>query len=172
MKKYTWILPCLALTFSMIGCQEESALNANVSPDDAIASRSPNALPFHGTFETVSTVIAPPPMLQQEISGSGQAPHLGQSTFTASSSVNMTGAPPFALNGTAVFVAANGDELWACFTGTVTPNGQGANDVAIDYTVTGGTGRFDDASGSFTGSTVAVPGLQDGELTLDGTISY
>ena len=172
MKKYAWILPCLGLTFSMIGCHQDSAPEDHLAPDSLITQRAAQPVPFHGKYTTVSTVLAPPPMLQQEITGSGQAAHLGQSTFTASSTVNMAGAPPFAMSGTAEFEAANGDELWASFTGTVTPNGQGANDVVIAYTVTGGTGRFADASGSFTGFTVAVPGLQDGELTLDGAINY
>jgi hypothetical protein len=111
-------------------------------------------------------------MLQQEIVGIGQATHLGQSTFSVVSTVDMTTPPPFSQGGTGAFVAANGDELYVSFTGTATPDGQGNNALIILFTVTGGSGRFENASGNLTCYTVVQPGVPGGEITVEGTISY
>jgi hypothetical protein len=52
--------------------------------------------------------------------------------------------------GTYHFVAANGDTLSADFTGTAVPTSTPGVLVIVEIaTVTGGTGRFDGATGSF-----------------------
>ena len=57
--------------------------------------------------------------------------------------VDSDGAPLFA--GTAVYRAANGDELHTSYTGTMHPGPTAP--MAGHFTITGGTGRFADASG-------------------------
>jgi hypothetical protein len=50
--------------------------------------------------------------------------------------------------GTMKLVAANGDEVWITYTGGFTPPGpDGILVVGLDFTITGGTGRFSAASG-------------------------
>jgi hypothetical protein len=70
--------------------------------------------------------------------------------------------------GTATFVAANGDQLFTYNSGTVTPTGN-PNENRIDetYVVTGGTGRFDGASGQFGGSRLVntATGLSSGSFS-------
>jgi hypothetical protein len=81
--------------------------------------------------------------------GEGVATHLGKFTTSLKGTVTITPTGVFG-NGTQTVVAANGDEL----TGTYTLSTPGAPAVAhtttIVTTVTGGTGRFSDASGTLT----------------------
>ena len=111
-------------------------------------------------------------MLQQQITGVGNMSHMGNSTFVALATLNFTTPPPFQLGGTALFTAANGDTFTTSFAGTATPNGQGANEVLMTHTITGGTGRFSDATGTIVGHTIAVPGHAEGFITYEGTINY
>jgi hypothetical protein len=106
-------------------------------------------VPFKGSYTLSSVLIQPPPNLVQRISGTGIASHLGNSTFEAISNVTVT-QPPFMVNGTRTITAANGDQLFTTFTGTSTPVVNGMNGADLQETVTGGTGRFANASGSFT----------------------
>lgn len=75
--------------------------------------------------------------------------------------------------GTGVFVAANGDELWAAFQNVGCADLSGADaagPLVGTQTFTGGTGRFAGASGSTT-----VTGVGQGDtflLKAVGTISY
>ena len=128
--------------------------------------------PFKGSYTTNAQILSGPPMLQQRITGVGHSSHLGKSEFVANTTLNLTTPPPFSLGGTAVFTAANGDQIFTSFSGTATPNMQGQNEVEMTHTITGGTGRFENASGTFTGYTVAVPGHSTGFITNEGTISY
>ncbi len=128
--------------------------------------------PFKGTYETTSQILNGPPMLKQRITGTGHATHLGKSSFVAISTVNLTTPPPFNLGGTATFYAANGDEFYTTFTGTSTPIDGGRSNVVVNHTITGGTGRFDDASGSFVGTTIANPALPTGSINYEGYIRF
>jgi hypothetical protein len=80
---------------------------------------------------------------------------------------------PKSAAGTVIFVAANGDQLFADNSGTVTPTGNpNENRVDMTYVVTGGTGRFEGASGQFSGIRLVntVTGLStasfSGEIVL------
>ena len=70
------------------------------------------------------------------------------------------------------FPRGNGDEFYTSFTGTSTPGPYGTSTIVVNHTITGGTGRFSDATGTFTGDTIANPALPTGTITYDGTISY
>jgi hypothetical protein len=52
--------------------------------------------------------------------------------------------------GAATFTAANGDTLTASVDGQATPAGPGVLSIVEVYTITGGTGRFAGATGTFT----------------------
>jgi hypothetical protein len=127
--------------------------------------------PFAGSYETTATPVSPPPIIQIRVRGTGNATHLGKSWFESSVTINTT-TIPFQLSGTTTFNVANGDQLSTTFTGTSTPNGDGTNTVVFNYEITGGTGRFADASGSFTGHTIAVVGEPTGSVSYEGTINY
>jgi hypothetical protein len=93
----------------------------------------------------------------------GRASHLGN--YTRHEVVAIDGGGN--LTGTIVFIAANGDELDASFTGHFTS----PVDAVGTYTFTGGTGRFADATGTTTFSAHA-PDLSDVSVSFNGTIGY
>ena len=157
----------------LAACKKE--INSSSEPETAPAfamAKMNKAVPIKGSYTTSAEILQGPPMLTQRIIGIGSSSHLGEGRFVAFSTVNLTTPPPFSLGGTAVFTASNGDEFYTSFTGTATPNGQGANLVLMTHTITGGTGRFADASGTLYGNTVAVPGHTEGTVTYEGTIKY
>ena len=89
----------------------------------------------------------------------GHAAHLGKVT-TGTVTLTPTADPnTFTITGTGTFVAANGDRLFTTTAGTTTTTGPqvGATaELTFVNTITGGTGRFSDASGSFTTTGTSV----------------
>ena len=71
--------------------------------------------------------------------GQGEATHLGK--FTREEVITLNDGT---VTGTMVFTAADGSQLFCEFVGAFT----GAATVAGEYTFTGGTGRFDGATGA------------------------
>lgn len=131
-----------------------------------------HTVPLKGSYATVSEVLSPPPFVQIRITGTGQSSHLGQGSFVALSTMDLTTPPPFNIGGTSIFYAANGDEFFTSFTGTATPMGEGILEVEMTHEITGGTGRFTNATGNFTGYTVAGLANPNAHITYEGTISY
>ncbi len=106
----------------------------------------PAAVPFKGNIEgTQSVTPLAFPFLAVNGSGSGSATLLGQFTVHFPHTVNLTTRIGV---GTYTFTAASGDTLTADFTGQA--NGTGLVSIEEQATVTGGTGRFDGATGTFT----------------------
>ena len=127
-------------------------------------------VPFRGRLEGVSTV-APltPPFVAVTLEGEGNATQLGH--FDVSSSIVADES-----NGTAVgtyeFTAANGDTLTADYTEYFAPTDvPGVFSDVITATITGGTGRFAGATGSFVSHRAAdhVTGIVSD--SFEGTIS-
>ena len=127
-------------------------------------------VPFKGRLDGVSTV-APltPPFVSVNIEGGGHATHLGQFEVSIPHVANRSNGTAV---GTYVFTAANGDTLTADFTSQSTPTDvPGVISVEVTATITGGTGRFAGATGSFVGDRLAdtVHGVVT--ESFDGTIS-
>jgi hypothetical protein len=100
-------------------------------------------------------------------SGTGQATHLGQFTYTYTFVVDLlTGIGV----GSAEFTAANGDALSTTVIGLGLPTGEpGVFHVVEQETIVGGTGRFADATGSFVlDRIIGVSGVSIG--TVAGSI--
>jgi hypothetical protein len=152
------LLCVLASMFLLLSCKKEAP--------------QPKCSPIKGSYTTTNEVLSPPPMLQQRITGIGHSTHLGESKFVAISTVNLTTPPPFKLAGTATFYAANGDVFYTVFSGTSTPNSDGTSAVAFTHDITGGTGRFKQATGRFTGNAIADPKKPSGSVTYEGHICY
>jgi hypothetical protein len=126
-------------------------------------------VPFLGSLEA-TIVVTPldPPFASVAVEGSGTATQLGSFTVSIPHQVNQ--ATRVAI-GSYLFTAANGDTLTAAFTGQSTLIAPGVLSIAETATITGGTGRFAGATGSFTG--VRVIHLARGVTTgsFQGTIS-
>jgi hypothetical protein len=132
----------------------------------SVAATQP--VPFNGSIQAVEMSVAQFPTLFVDASGSGNATQLGRFAVTYEVEVNL-------LNGTAIgsahFIAANGDSIFTEFSGQ--SNQTEDPDFAFivePNTVTGGTGRFAGATGSFTVERLLnlVTGLTSG--SFDGTI--
>lgn len=83
---------------------------------------------------------------------SGHLSHLGAVTATGDELLTPLGLPPvipYTLTGTETLVAANGDEVVGTVHGSGV-NNSGATSGTNVVTITGGTGRFADASGFYT----------------------
>jgi hypothetical protein len=134
---------------------------------------APKMVPFKGRLTYQST--APVPLercasgeIGMSLTKAGNATHLGRFTVAASQCLDpATGA---ITKGEAVFTAANGDQVFATQSGRVT----GSPPVfafELDYTVTGGTGRFAGASGSIHATGDFDVRTGGGTASLEGVIS-
>jgi hypothetical protein len=108
-------------------------------------------VPFRGTVEAaeVGQFVPPNTILAHDV-GEGNATHLGRFAWYSEFTITQNLATGVGTaTGHAVLTAANGDQLYATFTGTGVVAG-GVATVVETYTITGGTGRFAGATGSFT----------------------
>jgi hypothetical protein len=138
----------------------------------ASAAGASELVPFRGTWQgsTVSAVPVAPNVVFVVSSGTGQATHLGRFEMT---SPHFTYLDTFTVEGTQDFIAANGDTLTATFSGQLLPNADGCLAGTLPSTITGGTGRFEGATGSYDFHIVACPGTFgfNSTATFEGSIS-
>ena len=120
---------------------------ASVSLASIAASAVAAETPFKGTVNADETVVPSPPTASLTRDGTGTATYLGKYTEHIVMTIHL---PTLSSTGTATFTAANGDTLTATVLGQATRTGPTTLSIREDYTVTGGTGRFADASGNFT----------------------
>ena len=162
MRRFTIILALLAV--------------AAVSPAAALGKANGTDRPSSGKSSSTTTVNLATGT--GSVQGSGQLSHIGRFTFTNDiTSFTLTG-DTFSFTLTAVIVAANGDEIYTTASGTGTMTATGSESTLVS-TITGGTGRFADASGTtttaITSELVSVDGAtlttEDTEIH-QGRISY
>lgn len=151
------------------------------------ATAHADARPFTGsvagdvTFPFVGTELCPATDvffggLRTESVASGTASHLGQVTMTT---LHCTPAGETIAGGEGTFLAANGDAIYFEYGGTAPFPGPGTTVIVaeVDFLITGGTGRFADASGGghLTGY-VNFEGFEDPSWAASwvwtGTIGY
>ena len=125
--------------------------------------------PFKGTVSAVETGVTVLPLRTIDREGTGTATYLGKFTEHVTAQINV-----LTMHGTgfATFTAANGDTLSATSDGQATRTGPTTLSIVEVYTITGGTGRFADATGMFTlESTVdQTTGVSSG--TFSGAIDH
>jgi hypothetical protein len=120
-----------------------SALSLTSIVVSAVAAETP----FKGRVSAVETVVVTPPTASLTRDGTGTATHLGKYTEHIEMTINLQ---MLSSTGTSTFTAANGDTLTATVLGQATPTTTpGVLSIVERYTITGGTGRFADATGSF-----------------------
>ena len=126
-------------------------------------------VPFKGSWASVETdTVVAFPTLHVDLEGSGNATQLGRFTEEGEFFVNL-----LTLNGcgTEVLTAANGDTVNAAGCGQATPTATpGVLSIEENLVITGGTGRFAGATGSFTRVRV-VDALGSSTGSIEGTIS-
>jgi hypothetical protein len=129
-----------------------------------------NPVIFSANLNTTIQLTGAPPVQSVRSFGNGIATHMGKTSFEAASTVNFT-VQPATINGTAILTAANGDELHTSFTGT-TATAAGTATGNFVHTITGGTGRFSNASGTFKATSIHNLATQKGVLSFEGEIDY
>ena len=156
-----------ALSLALVGCADPV-----VPPPAPSAARSSAdaPVPFRGSLEGAEqgTLIAPA-TVRMTAEWHGNASHLGRYTVSAGGVIQLaTGTAELTL----AFVAANGDLLFAEATGLSAPTADpGVHLITERARITGGTGRFAGATGSFT--IVRLVRLSTGVSSgsIDGSIS-
>ena len=148
-------------------------LLASTAFADSVAAEMQEQLPFKGAMQAVEVGTVNFPTLVVEASGSGNATQLGLFALYYEAIVQLSPNGPGISSLSAHFVAANGDNLFAKGSGegfpTETPN---VIRIVELYTITGGTGRFAGATGSFTlerrldRATGVTSGTFDGNIVI------
>ena len=150
-----------------------AALAGSAVAESRGAKGQDNALPFKGSSSGLNIADSFDPVAgiaYGHIDGEGEATHLGQ--FTVHGDVGVvvaTGIP----HGTWTLTAANGDQLFLDMTGFGIDDHHGLG----QFTVVGGTGRFEGASGFYKQFITfsAPPGTVDVNPysdVLEGTIAF
>jgi hypothetical protein len=131
-------------------------------------------VPFCGSIETVAiSSTFEFPFLSASSIGTGKATHLGRFTATWEIQINVT---TLTATGTYVFTAANGDTLFTTFEAFGFPTDDPfVVHIVEAHTITGGTGRFAGATGSFVHDALANQALEhpttsgslEGSIVLD-----
>ena len=129
------------------------------------AAKAGAGLPFSGAFSAETEATFPEPgVLAIHFDGDGLATHLGRFEMTG---VDAGRFPEPVASGNWVFTAANGDQLFASTESRGEPGPAGTDRVTVSATISGGTGRFAGAGGSFS---ALLTGTHD-ESTAKGSIS-
>lgn len=134
MKRYSFVAGLALAALAVLG------LSGPVAAGDQV--------PFKGHFAgDVTITLLTPPFVEVDTEASGKATHLGKFTLEIPAVVNRANLTAV---GSYEFTAANGDTVYAEFTGqaslTATP---GVLAIVETATITGGTGRFAGATGGF-----------------------
>jgi hypothetical protein len=124
----------------------------------AVPAAAQNRVPFKGTMQgyDIDSPGPSPTTVVVSTSGTGIGTLLGQFSFTQQVTVDFTTGTS---TGSAHWVAANGDSIDMTVTGSgepmATPDGV-VFVITETYFITGGTGRFAGAQGSFTMERVGI----------------
>jgi hypothetical protein len=145
-------------------------MSSAVSGTAATEANGGSALPFNGTLQAIEHVVsADATRAVRHLDGTGNATHLGRFTLSADFTVTfVTGNA----TGTATWTAANGDKIFVNVVGHGTFVVFPIVAITETHSITGGTGRFADASGTIrierSGSveTGVTSGSLSGEIDL------
>lgn len=123
---------------------------------------------FKGSLQTVQNQQVVFPIAFVSGTGSGNATQLGLFTISFQAAINL---PTLVGSGSATLIAADGSILFTETLGQGTPTSD-PNVIALVevHTITGGTDRFADATGSFTVERLVDRTTGSSSGTLSGTI--
>lgn len=150
-----------------------------VPPSGAVASQGPKLVPFHGTYAgTYQAQVVPPNLIITATGGVGHATHLGRFELTnvITGGLVRGPVPNCPVPGTtevytATLTAANGDTITLEGTGTGCPTSPTTVAVVDAVTITGGTGRFEGASGYLTVTSAVDQPTRTVVISFDGAMS-
>jgi hypothetical protein len=181
MKNLSFLMPFLVVAFLLTACTGENPIAPN--PDQpTVHYKKKHPVPFTANISTLSGPVLVdrcgaenPDLYTLYHEGSGNAKHMGKifasTTFCQSySNIAVT------LDAQWEFVAANGDLLFLHVPLTVMDFTNWPTEVEGngEFVITGGTGRFEDATGEGTvhWTRLLVPSGEPVIATFDGEIMY
>jgi hypothetical protein len=128
-------------------------------------------VPIRGTCELAIQPAEPvgPGVIRQLDVGTCRISHLGMTTMVSDKLINLAAGTQTT---EVIFTAANGDLLHASGSGTNSMTAPGLVAFRVELTLTGGTGRFSDATGMVVSEGVANLANAQAHLTMAGTIRY
>jgi len=136
------------------------------------AGHPPRTVPINGTFGTTFKLIptATPGVFDDPIEGVGNVPTLGFCTIVVEQTVDFRTDPPTLNPSDWVLTFADGDQLNVSFHGTGTPDQTNPAFVSLSGTgtITGGTGRFENATGQLRAPGVAHVDTAPGVFPAEG----
>jgi hypothetical protein len=114
----------------------------------ATAEQHTSTLPVSGTCNTTFGLpLSPPPVIRQVDTGTCQLAHLGRTAIYLLQDIDLVNGTKTSVELT--FTAANGDVLRASNVGTHVQTGPASSSFSSTTTLTGGTGRFANATGQW-----------------------
>jgi hypothetical protein len=126
-------------------------------------------VPFRGEMSGRATITPiAPPIVSVLLETSGHANQLGSFTLVAPHTVNQA---TLTATGNYTFTAADGSTLRATLSGTASLVAPGQLAIAETGVITGGTGRFVGATGTFATHRTFFPGTGATYGTFEGWIS-
>jgi hypothetical protein len=153
-----------------------SATNASVptfqtktlATGNAVVAPALGELPFRGSLEATDTDTVAFPFLSVHLTGTGTATFLGTyaATFDFRVDLRMPTSPAV---GSFTLTAANGDTLFGDLVGRASI-ADGIATVVETATITGGTGRFAEATGGFTVKRTVVQATGISSGSFEGTL--
>jgi hypothetical protein len=146
------------------------------SPSLTAAFTTSPVRPFGGRCDTDIAFLPaepgdPPNLLRLHIAYVCQLQHLGRTTASALQVVLFTSPTTAIASNTTIYTAANGDQLFASWTGTSTNIGPAITFSGTE-TYEGGSCRFSQASGSAWISGTASFVTNTGQFVSSGSLSY
>jgi hypothetical protein len=140
-----------------------------IGGDAVMEAKGGSALPFKGQLQSTEHVVSEDATgALRHLDGTGNATHLGRFTLSADFTVIMATGNA---TGAATWTAANGDQIRVSVVGHGDIVEFPIVTIVETHTITGGTGRFADASGTITieRSANILTGVSSGSLS--GTIN-
>ena len=132
-----------------------------------------SAVPLKATIAIIESLGETGPcFLTGDISGTGQATHLGEVTLVSRDCIIPISPTELRFSSSQlVLTAVNGDRIFAAYSGIFTIDGT-VGLISGDFIIIEGTGRFSQATGAGT-----VQGVEDmltgiGQIQITGNISY
>ena len=163
------VMLILALT-ALAACGSDTS-EGSLAPSAPAFSKDGTALPFKGTVAASETEVYQPETNSNlvHIVGTGTATHLGHFTFVSDFELDLE-----TLTGTqqSILTAANGDLITATVVARGIPSDDGLTVRTVENaTITGGTGRFAGATGSYLLQRVIIGATGVSTGSFDGTIN-
>jgi hypothetical protein len=150
--------------------QAQAAPAEPAAPIQSAQAHPQTGVPFRGSYQqTETSEPQSPTTLLVTGTALGTATHLGRYTMSFTALIDFVAGTGL---GHSIFVAANGDRLFSTGSGQATPTAEpGELSINETSTITGGTGRFEGATGNFSGVRVlnTATGISSG--SFDGTIN-